>query len=525
MESRRQFLGKTGMATAALYLAGNLSVHAAFNPPEHEPVTGRTTDAQVFLAGFAEVDITPEIGMEQPGGYGKAFHKSFHDPCKVRVACFDDGQNLAVLVGVDALMVPRPLVLSIRDKVHAECGIPREAILIGASHSHSSGPTGMIQPGEYDHASPRVQSLAYEKSSCADPKYLAQVEQKAVQAICKAYKTRESCVAGAGKGIEDQVAFNRRFRMNNGLTYTHPRQGNPDIESVAGPVDPEVLVLGTWNQLGKCTGCIVSFACHATTSPGGISANWIYYMEQTIRGAMGPDCVVVFLAGASGDLTQVDNLSPHRNRAGEEWARFVGARVGAEAVKTLLSMPRGPLTPVNASARVLKIDRRKPDPLRVTESYDIVGQGIEAAGSTRWTFAKEIVLLDALIAKYPFVDAEIQAIQVGPAVFVTNPAEFFCQLGLDIKEQSPFIYTIPVSLANGCVGYVPDEEAFSPSGGGYETRLTSYSNLDIRVGTRFVETGVELARQFSPGEMPVFQPAPDFNGIPWEYGSVKPELK
>ena len=65
-------------------------------------------------------------------------------------------RRVEALVGIDALMVPRRMVQEARAAIHQRCGIAPEAVLIGASHSHSSGPTGMIQPGEYDHASPLV---------------------------------------------------------------------------------------------------------------------------------------------------------------------------------------------------------------------------------------------------------------------------------------------------------------------------------------------------------------------------------
>ena len=74
-------------------------------------------------------------------------------------------------------------------------------------------------------------------------------------------------------------------------------------------------------------------------------------MEETISRAMGPDCVVVFLQGPCGDITQVNNLNPYVNLGPEDWCRFVGGRIGAEAVKVLLSIARGPMGPIDRNDR------------------------------------------------------------------------------------------------------------------------------------------------------------------------------
>src|SRR4029079_14074740 len=128
--------------------------------------------------------------------------------------------------------------------------------------------------------------------------------------------------------------------------------------------------------------------------------------------------------------------------------------------------------------------------------------------------------LDALIRKEPNVPVEVQVVQVGPAVFVSNPAEYFCRYGLEIRAGSGFPCTFPVSLANGCVGYVPTEDAFGPHGGGYETRLTSYRHLEITAGTQMRATGNALARQLKPGPAPEPPRRPPFKGEPWSYGNV-----
>ena len=490
------------------------------------PAASPQPSGPAFQAGFAERDITPEVGMEAPGGYGKARHQSIHDPCKVRASVFSDGEQRAAIVGIDALGIRRDTVSKVREAIRARTGIPADAILIGASHSHSSGPVVWTKRGEFDDASDLVQHLAYDESTIVDPKYLASVEKALIEAVCDANDHRVAAKAGVGKGVESSVAYNRRFLMRDGRAVTHPGLGNPEIVEPAGPVDPEVGVLGAWDAKdpNKLLGCIVNFACHATTSPGGISANYVYYLEKAIQGYYGKNAVIVFLAGASGDITQVDNRSPYQYPSGERWAQLVGGKVGAEALKVLLTVEPGALVPVASRNRVWEVPRRVPAPERVKAALELVQQDKSKVDPTDWTFAKETVVLDALLKREPNAQVEVQVVQVGPAVFVSNPAEYFCRYGLEIKAGSGFPFTFPVSLANGCVGYVPTEDAFGNHGGGYETRLTSYSNLDITAGTQMRDAGIALARQLKPGAVPEPPRRPPFTGKPWPYGNVPPQV-
>jgi neutral ceramidase len=380
-------------------------------------------------------------------------------------------------------------------------------------------------PEELTDAPERVRVLMLDHSIAADPRYCEWLIQQTVTAVCEAQRKQQEAVLSVGSGHEARVAFNRRFRMANGRVYTHPGKGNPEIVAPAGPTDPEVGVVAAWNPEGALLGCLVNYACHATTFSGGVSADYIHYLEQTIQGVMGEQAVVVFLQGASGDVTQVDNQSLREREFGEKWSRFVGTRIGAEAVKVLVTAVPGDLGPLAAATQVLRLRRRPPSPARLEASRRLVEEGLRTGDrSTAWTFAKEIVILDYLVQKEPEVEVEIQALQVGPALFLANPAEYFCAPGLAIKRASPFPFTYVVTLANGCVGYVPPEDALAPSGGGYETVLTSYSNLESAAAQAIADASVALARQLTPGAVPQ-HPQVEAVGEPWSYGVLGPELE
>ena len=306
------------------------------------------------------------------GGWGgQAEHFSRFGDCNVYL--IDGGGELALVDTGDG-----PTNEAILENVAAAGFEPARitAILLTHAHSDHAAAAGWMreQTGARIFAGP----LAARALAEADRNITGPLEPFAlftphpvkpdaiVVAVEQAYRKRIAAKASVGRGREENVAFNRRFRMRNGLTWTHPNgfraYKNPDILEVAGPIDPEVGVIGVWDERDHFLGCVVNFASHCTNGVPGPSADYVYFLEKTIRSVMGEEAVVVFLNGACGDITQVNNLSPDNTEFGVRSARFVGTSIAAEALKVLTKAEPGHLLPLKARIKNLTIPRRRPSP-------------------------------------------------------------------------------------------------------------------------------------------------------------------
>lgn len=427
---------------------------------------------QAFRAGFARTDLTPPVGAEMPGGFGKNPSKGIHDPLWAEAAYFTDGATELAVVGVDLIMLPRDVVEDARRQAETRCGIPGKNILMGASHTHNGGPVVECFGVEHDAA------------------YCTSAAGKIAEAVVQAKEKSVEARVASGAGHEDTIGFNRRFRMKDGSIKTHPGKMNPDIIAPAGPIDPEVGVIAVQNTNNELLGCIVNYALHGTTMSGNLtSADWPCYVRQTVRGGWGADMGVVILNGACGDVTQVDNQNPRPAEFGEAWSRRAGMCIGAEVLKVLAQAEFAAAVPLGVRSELLAL------PIRDLANSDeelvareAPGTGLGSGGNE--VYLREAGLVRAMKAQSPTVDVEVQAMRIGDAAIAGNSTEYFCELGLRIKRGSPWKCTMVSELTDGFNGYCPTIEAFK--GGGYETRTARSSYLAPGTGEQIAETSIRL---------------------------------
>jgi hypothetical protein len=433
----------------------------------------------MLQVGFGQADITPKVGMEVPGGFSKRTGTGVRDPLLAVACVVHDGTNPVALVGVDAVAILGSTVRRARGMIAEATRIPGAHVLVGASHTHTGGP--VIGTAGDDE----------------DPVYLDILARGIAAAVGNAWRSLHAAELGIGTGQEGSIAFNRRFLMRDGREITHPgKPGTPHhaaIVAPAGPIDPDVGVLAARDPSGRVTGVVVHFACHSTVVGGTeFSADYAGFLRTHLQARYGSRTPVVFLLGACGDITQVDNQST-AHEFGAEHADLMGMKLAAEAERTIGRMAWLHDAPVQVAVETVALPiRPDPDPDAERPAF-----GLGSAPSWEAAYARERALVAQERRHTPKVPCEVQAIRIGPLGIATNGAEFFCEYGLRIKRCSPLRPTWVVSLANQCIGYVATAQGFVA--GGYEPRTARSSKMALDTGQRLVETALKALGAVAPG--------------------------
>jgi hypothetical protein len=89
----------------------------------------------------------------------------------------------------------------------------------------------------------------------------------------------------------------------------------------------------------------------------------------------------------------------------------------------------------------------------------------------------------------------LQVLLIGDVAIAGVPAEYFTQLGLDIKNRSPFRHTYIAELANDWIGYLPNFEGHKL--GGYQVWTGYHSYAQPGTGERIADEIVAMLKELA----------------------------
>jgi hypothetical protein len=102
-------------------------------------------------------------------------------------------------------------------------------------------------------------------------------------------------------------------------------------------------------------------------------------------------------------------------------------------------------------------------------------------------YARETLFLSEYPERVPVI---LQALRIGDLVIGAIPCEVFVEIGLELKQNSPFTHTFTISLANGYNGYLPTPEHHEL--GGYEAWRARSSYLEVGASPKIIGALLEL---------------------------------
>lgn len=416
-----------------------------------------------MLAGYAQIEVTPEPGEEMTG-YGYFLNRRGQgklDPLFARAVALDDGKNRAVLVQADLLGLSPEFVSEIRELVMDEHGLPPEGLMFHCSHTHS-GPATMMLFG----------------CGIGQDGYLELLRERFLEVIRQALADRCPVVEG------------RQFEIDWPEGFANNRVGLPDKDTFVRGLE---LTFEHRRPL-----LFISYACHPVT----LGRNDFYsadYPGALVHEFNAYGNRAVFLNGPCGDIDPLSNTiawGAGTTRTLELYARDLatvvrqGLRENANDWK---------FDEIKAISHQIPLDVEIPDVETLKTELDDLFTALETEPGN------PIIKVDILWHEHMIKlhaenntdrarNAEIHVIACGDVVFAGLSCEAFTRLGTIIRSGAPGKTVMVAACANGVVGYIATREDVEHNGyASYgAAKLYGFGLARPGAGEKWAEEGKKL---------------------------------
>jgi hypothetical protein len=425
-----------------------------------------------LLAGWAQVNITPDRPVPLAGQFYTRVSKSVHDPVTATALALEAGGDQAVMVSLDVVAIDKRLLEMLRARLKSALpGLDTRKLLLNATHTHTAPemregnyeiPEGVMKPSEY------LEFLA----------------EKVSGAVVEAWKARRP--AGVSWALAHAVVgYNRRASFAGGRAVMYAKIERPEFLGFEGYEDHALELLFFWTPQRKLTGIGVNIACPSQVLEHQhyISADFWDDTRQELRRRYGRDLYVFPMTGAAGDQ------SPHvqlrkaaearmRQRLGISATMQIARRI-ARAIEEIYPAAAADIrTSVPFAHRVeeLRLPARRVTPADLDWARAELAR-LEKTPATQANRFRLMARAREVMQRYERQDSvtefpmELHVIRLGDVAIATNPFELFLDYGIRMKARSRAEQTFVVQLACDSGGYLPTARAVA--GGGYGAEIPS----------------------------------------------------
>ncbi|MCI0538411.1 MAG: hypothetical protein L0Z50_24655 [Verrucomicrobiales bacterium] len=413
--------------------------------------------------GAATADFAAEDAMVIAGGITGGKVSGQEGKLRaVAIVLEKQGAKLAI-VACDILMITREHLDPVTAEIQQTTGIPSSNVLINCTHTHHAPSATMLH------------------GYGLEPTFVHHVQRQIVKAVQEAHANLSSsdCTFEFHLGEEKTVGQNSRVLLSDGMIYWVGKQDT--FVRPTGPFDPELPLLAFRDEQRKLRALIFNHSTHTigTRLPGRRSPSFYGLAAQELEHELGG--AVCFLEGASGST---HNLNLSCDEATQRIKQAV-------QVSLAQAKPR-PIGQIAALKRPFKFQVRQFD--ETAEDDAVVRYCRKHVGAYGEQVIQVFRQMRKALASQRGQEREtwLQTLCIGDVAIVGVPAEFFTQLGLDIKNRSPFRHTYVAELANDWIGYLPDRTAHKL--GGYQVWTGYHSYAEPGTGERIVDEVVEMLK-------------------------------